>query len=171
MTGRWIALVVIIVFGWGALELMLRQMKIGEHAVSPQHFELPEGTTVIVGGGKGTLTFVAAPFLKNGQFRLKCKDDDRNLTLRRDEVSEPICGVQVKLWQLMGGRAAVEVTWGEIVEPGVEPGADAAAPGSPAPTATEPAGDPEPSVDAEQPDPDPTSKSEPKSEPTPEPSP
>ena len=118
MTGRWLALVVVVVFGWGALELMLRQMQIGEHALSPQHFELPEGLTVIVGGGRATLTFVDAPYLRSARLRVKCKDVDRGIQLRPQETSDETCGVRVHLIQIFAGQAAVRVSWGEAPDAG-----------------------------------------------------
>lgn len=113
MTGRWIVIFAIVVGGWGALELMLRQMEIGEHAKSPQYFEIPKGLTVLVGGGRAGLTFVEAPFLRSAVVKVTCKDTDRAVQLRPGEVGDEVCGIRFQLKQLMaGGNAAIEVRWG-----------------------------------------------------------
>ncbi len=113
MTGRWLVIFLILAVGWGMLELMLRQMKIGDHAQSPQHFEIPQGATVLVGGGRAGVSFLEAPFLRSAIFQIRCKDTEQVVRLKPGTVSDELCDVRVRLVELVpGGRVAIEVTWG-----------------------------------------------------------
>ena len=113
MTGRWLVIFLILAVGWGMLELMLRQMKIGDHAKSPQRFEIPQGATVLVGGGRAGVSFLEAPFLRFAMFQIRCKDTEQRIRLKPGTVSDELCGVQVRLVDLVpGGKVAIEVTWG-----------------------------------------------------------
>ncbi len=113
MTGRWLVILVILAVGFGMLELMLRQMKIGDYAQSPQHFEISQGMTVLAGGGRAGVTFLDAPFLRSAVLHIRCKDLEKRVQLKPGSISEELCDVRVKLLNLVpGGKVAVEVTWG-----------------------------------------------------------
>ena len=142
MNTRWVVVVVIVVVGWGLLEVMLHQLKIGEYARSPQHFELFEGTTTLVAGGKASLSFVEAPFLRSARFWVKCKDTHEKLQLRPGQQSDVICGVRFLFERFVpGGKVAVTVTWGDDDQPEPSPGPESPS-GPPTPTPTEPQGAP-----------------------------
>ncbi len=114
MNGRWLIIAMILVGGWGFLELILHQMKIGDYAQSPQHFELAKGAKVFVGGGKARVTFLDAPFLKSAQLQVSCKGTDERFQLRPSKQTGEICGIRIQFIEFVpGGKVALKVSWGD----------------------------------------------------------
>lgn len=107
-------LVVILFGGWGLLEFMLWSSELGEYARSPQQIRLKQGVTSIVGGGRAGLVYQGSPHRRRAELLLRCKDTNEEIRLRRDEISEEICGVQVRFLELeIDGQARVLVSWSD----------------------------------------------------------
>ncbi|MEM1206603.1 MAG: hypothetical protein AAGN66_25435 [Acidobacteriota bacterium] len=119
MKGRYVLVLLVGLLGWGALELMQWQAGLGRFAESPQRMEIRKGVTALVAGGQAGVVFLDSPFRRRAQMKVRCKDVDQSFDLGRGDVSEEICGIRVRLLEILpGDRVAIEATWGED---GVEP--------------------------------------------------
>jgi hypothetical protein len=114
MRTKWLIMLAILVGGWGLLEVMLWSADLGDYAQNPQQIRLQQGSTAIVGGGRAGLVFQGSPHRRRAEILVRCKDVTQEIRLRRDEISEEICGIQVRFLELeVNGKALVLVSWQE----------------------------------------------------------
>lgn len=117
MRGKWFIALVILLGGWGALEFVLWQSELGDYAESPQRLEISQGATALVAGGRAGVVYESSRLRKDVLFLVRCQAEEERVRLRRGDVSPPICGVRVKLLDLLvGDRVAIEVHWGESID-------------------------------------------------------
>lgn len=107
------------------MKLILLLSLVGCGATSPQTLEIPSGATRSVGGGLAQLWFAQPTDEYDGQqivpgamLGLTCEGKQQSLTVLQGRISEPVCGVRVRLLEVRapgeGGRlfrARFEITW------------------------------------------------------------
>ena len=112
MRSKWLIMAAILFGGWALLEFMLWSSDLGEYAKSPQHLKLQQGTTAIVAGGRAGVVFQGSPHRRRAEILIRCKNVEQEIRLRRDELSEEVCGIQIRFLDLeVNGRAVVIVSW------------------------------------------------------------
>ena len=117
MRGKWLFALAILLGGWGALEFVLWQSKLGEYAESPQTLELSQGATALVGGGRAGVVYEGHRLRRDARILVRCKDTEQRFRLRRGHVSDVTCGVQVQLLDILpGDGVALLVRWGDDVD-------------------------------------------------------
>lgn len=113
MKGRILAIVVLLVGGWLALELLQYQAGLGRYAESPQRVVIQRDGTAIVGGGQAGVKYLGDQFRRAANLQVRCKDVVERFVLRPGEETPETCGVVVELVEMQtGDRVAIEARWG-----------------------------------------------------------